>query len=58
MDCACAGLKKAEKNCANLEDDDGDGKTDCNDDLDCASGVTCMRPDGGTGSCTSGKLCD
>jgi len=58
MDCQCAGLKKAERNCANLDDDDGDGKTDCADEADCTAGSACLRADGGTGSCTASKLCD
>jgi Putative metal-binding motif len=55
-DCSCASKKKAEKNCANQLDDDGDTLIDCNDP-DCPTGVACTTIAGGAGHCAADKSC-
>jgi hypothetical protein len=57
VSCLCAGKAKKEADCANLLDDDGDGKVDCADG-DCALGAVCMKAGGGAGTCGAAKTCD
>jgi hypothetical protein len=57
LGCVCANKTKKEADCANLVDDDGDGKADCADS-DCAQGVACTKPGGGAGTCSATKSCE
>ncbi|ATB45320.1 hypothetical protein [Corallococcus macrosporus] len=49
--------RRQERDCANGEDDDGDGFSDCRDLEDC-NDQPCTRPDGAAGTCRSNSLCE
>ena len=56
--CTCVNSMRAERNCRDRFDNDGDGMSDCDDRTDCPQGTACTRNNGMNGTCQPNGTCN